>query len=65
MRDRSPCLGCKHRSPGCQSRCEIGRKYWARIRETNDRVRAARAAENSADRSAIEGVLRSKARAGR
>ena len=65
MKDRSPCIACKHRSPGCQSRCDIGKKYWTRIREANDKVRAARAAENNADRSAIEGVLRSKARAGR
>lgn len=65
MKDRSPCISCKHRSPGCQGRCEIGRKHFKRQAEERDRIRAARADENSAVRSTVEGVLRSKARAGR
>jgi len=39
MKDRSPCISCKHRSPGCQSRCEIGRAYFKRQAEERERIR--------------------------
>jgi len=64
MRDRSPCLGCKHRSPGCQSRCEMGKKYWARQNEKNEAARAERNKEQAFTAFKIDRVYETKKGAG-
>jgi hypothetical protein len=48
MKDRPPCISCKHRSPGCQSRCEIGKAFWRRQQERSETIRAAKEKENAA-----------------
>jgi hypothetical protein len=64
MRDRSPCIACKHRSPGCQSRCELGRKYFKKQAEERDRVNSERRKDKTFDSFKSERVYESKKRAG-
>lgn len=60
MKDRSPCLGCKHRSPGCQSRCEIGRAYFKRQAERNEAVKAAKNKENAVKSVIISQMIKQR-----
>lgn len=62
MKDRSPCIGCKHRSPGCQSRCEIGRAYFKRMAEERERANAERRKDKAFDSFKSERVYESKRR---
>lgn len=64
MRDRSPCIACKNRSPGCQSRCEIGKAYWKRQQEINEQIRRERDKERSYNEYKGERVFATKKRYG-
>lgn len=65
MKDRSPCLGCKHRSPGCQAHCEIGKAYFRRMAEERERIRAEHRKENLADGFAVDRIVEQKKRMSR
>lgn len=65
MKNKSPCIDCNEREPACQSRCDIGREYWARDREHREKVKAARIAENIADTAKVNAIRRTKHLMGR
>lgn len=62
MKDRSPCISCKHRSPGCQSKCEIGRAYFKRQQEQNETIRSERNKDKTFDSFKSERVFETRKR---
>jgi hypothetical protein len=64
MKDRPPCISCKHRSPGCQSRCEIGKAFWKRQQERSETIRAAKEKENQANSVTIGQMIKQNGRGG-
>lgn len=67
MSDRSPCIYpkiCQRRSPGCQSRCEIGRAYFKRQAEKNEAAKEERRKDKAFDKYKTERAYETKRKAG-
>lgn len=53
---KSPCFSCQERFPGCHAICVIGREYWKKEQERNERIKKAKAIDNEMLKVKIEGI---------
>mgnify|MGYP001235236301 CR=1 FL=1 len=64
MKDRSPCIDCKDRYPGCQGRCDKGITYFKQRKAKKEVAKAAKSFENMIANYKISRIVETKEKAG-